>query len=356
MIPGDIAAELTAILRGAAAAGELPSQAGAMTAAGTWRRVPAAAGGGAGSYATSLPFALARCSGRSPAELATMLAARLSGAPGVGAASATGGYLTVTVTDRALTSLAMRIAAAGPGCASSGALADTRQPAPPEPDVAAAVSWSQAWRWQTGAVTARLAAAAGAIIIPSAKPDIRPVQAPPPGHSPVTVAIEYAGLDAVRYALTRTAAGRAGAMGRLICVSHDRENPFYAVSLAHAEAAATLRWACDLQLPRGRPNALAAGALDHPRERRLLDALSWLPERVAGAARRRQPHELAAYLEGLAGAWFDCRESCPALPFGGLRAPRDGDSIKARLWLADAARTVFATGLALIGVACPERL
>jgi arginyl-tRNA synthetase len=357
VIPGDIGTQLAAILRAAAAAGELPPQAGTMMAAGTWRRAPATAGGGPGSYATSLPFALARLTGRPPAGLAAILAGRLRGAAGVRAAMATGaGYLTVAVTDAALTGLAPRIAAAGPACARSTALAGTSLPGQPEPDLAAAVSWTQAWRWQSGAVTARLAAAAGATIINTAKRDLPAAPDPPPGPAAVAVAIEYAGLDGVRYALTRTAADRAGVMGRLICVSHDRENPFYSVSLAHADAASTLRWASDLQLSRGGPGALAAGRLDHPGERELLDELSWLPERVAGAARRGQPHQLAAYLEDLAAAWLRCRESCPALPFGGLAAPRDAGGIAARLWLADAARTALAAGLALMGVAAPERL
>ena len=81
MIPGDIGAEL------------------GLRASGTWRPVPAAAGGGPGSYATSLPFQLAGASGRTPGEEAAALAARLRGAGWVSAASVTGGgYLTVTVT------------------------------------------------------------------------------------------------------------------------------------------------------------------------------------------------------------------------------------------------------------------
>jgi arginyl-tRNA synthetase len=375
VIPGDIGAQLAAILRAAAAAGDLLPQAAGMTATGTWRRVPAASGGAPGRYATSLPFALAWLTGGSPAELARQLAAPLSEAPGIAAASATGrGYLTVTVTEAALCGLAPRVAAAGPACARSTALAGVQVPAPPGTYLAAAGDWREAWRWQAAAVTARLAAAAGATITPSAKRDFPPAAVHPPSAvhpppvipeapavsslapAPVAVAIEYAGLDAVRYALTRTAADRAAVMGQLICVSHVRGNPWYEVTLAHAEAASTLRWAADLGLQRGGPAEVAAGALSHPRERALLDELSWLPERVSGAARRAQPHEIAAYTEDLAGAWSSCRESCPALPFGGAAALRDPAGVTARLWLADATRTALAAALTLIGVAAPDRV
>ena len=121
-----------------------------------------------------------------------------------------------------------------------------------------------------------------------------------------------------------------------------------AVSFAAADAAATGRWATELGLARVEP--LEAGHLGQPAEIALLTELSWVAERVAGAARRRQPHELPRYLERLAGAWLDCRESCPALPFGGRAAPGTATGISARLWLAEAAATALAAGLDLVGV------
>jgi arginyl-tRNA synthetase len=106
--------------------------------------------------------------------------------------------------------------------------------------------------------------------------------------------------------------------------------------------------------------ARRAAARGHPRpqELALLVAMSWLPERVAAAARRRRPAELAAYLEYVAGAWFDCRETCPALPFQGSGAPNPAaaEQLAARLCLADAARTVLSCGLGLLGVSAPARL
>ena len=72
-----------------------------------------------------------------------------------------------------------------------------------------------------------------------------------------------------------------------------------------------------------------------------------------GSAR---PAEFARYLEELAGAYQDCRESRPALPYGGLRAPRDQPATRARLWLVTAAGTAIAAGLGLLGITAPDRL
>ena len=88
----------------------------------------------------------------------------------------------------------------------------------------------------------------------------------------------------------------------------------------------------------------------------LLYAISWLPERVAGAARRHQPPEFARYLEGLAVAYLDCRDKCPALPFLGSSAPSDLAGIRARLWLAAAAAAALGAGLRLLGIDPPERV
>ncbi|HXZ73870.1 MAG TPA: DALR anticodon-binding domain-containing protein, partial [Streptosporangiaceae bacterium] len=105
--------------------------------------------------------------------------------------------------------------------------------------------------------------------------------------------------------------------------------------------------------------------LAHPSEQVLLNRLSWLPERVAGAARRARPDVLAHFLEGLARAYFDGQETCPAVrpgmavPAGPVRSPAERAAIQAaaaRLWLAAAARTALGAGLGLLGVAAPDRL
>ncbi len=335
MIPGDIGREL------------------GVRASGTWRPAPPGAGGAPGTYATSLPFLMASAAGQEPGQVAAGLAGRLSRVAWVAATSVTGGgYLTVTVTPGALAALAVRVPEAGAGCAASDALCGTEVVAPASADPACAATWEQAQQDVAAAVTGRLAEAAGATV----KVQDLPQRTAPPAQAAPAAAVAFAGADAVRYALARATPAGAGMIDVRRYVVNDLENPFFAVRYAHADAASVLRWAADLGVDRGRPDAFRPERLAHPAERRLLDLMSWLPERAVSAARRRRPDVFARYLEGLSRAWLDCRESCPALPFGGRAAPRDGAGAAARLWLAAAAQTALGTGLRLLGVAAPQRV
>jgi len=134
-------------------------------------------------------------------------------------------------------------------------------------------------------------------------------------------------------------------------------NPAYAVRYAHAHAASALRQAADLGLPEPDAERFQPCLLAHPSEQVLLDAMSWLPDRVAGAARRRQPHVVAAYLEDLAGRYFTWQEACPVMRPGSVPPrPPGGELTQARLQLASAARTALGTGLRLLGIAAPGRM
>jgi arginyl-tRNA synthetase len=281
------------------------------------------------------------------------------------------GHLTVTVTAEALAHVAVRTAQAS-DCARSDILRAMKVPAPPPADLAAAPTWQQAHAQLTAGVTARLAAKAGAEIFPERLPprlsredsgaEIFPERLPPglsredSGAAPVADALRYAGSDAVRYALLRSVAGWPDGAAVEVPVRYQLGNPVYAVQYAHAHAASTLRQAADLGLGAGQAAEFAPCLLTHPAEQALLGALSWLPERVAWAARARRPGEFARYLEELAGTYQDCRESCPAHAFGGCAAPRDRPATRARLWLVSAAAAAIAAGLGLLGVSAPDRL
>jgi arginyl-tRNA synthetase len=393
---GELSAMLAAAAAMAVACGELPGGADLSRlpglAAGTWRPVPPEAGGGPGSYATTLPFVLARRVAGDPARVAAVLAAALGSMPGesgqvrLSDVSVTGsGYLSLTVTPGALAGLAPRITGAGPGCARSLALHGTRVTAPRDARLASAPDWRDARERLTAEQAGRLAEAAGAEVTWTApgpgergagepRPGVaRPVEASRgetgPGEAgPVAEAIAYAGEDAVRFALSRLASGAPRPPGRgpdprAVAAQH-LGNPAYAVRYAHAHAASALRQAADLGLPGPDAERFQPCLLAHPSERVLLDAMSWLPERVAGAARRRQPHVVAAYLEELAGRYLGWQEACPVMGPGSVppgpppagSAPAGGELIQARLQLASAARTVLGTGLRLLGINAPGRM
>src|SRR6185312_13938220 len=292
-----------------------------------------------GSYTSSLPFQL----GPDPRTAATQLAARLAGELWIAKTEVTGaGFVTVTVTHATLARLAIRIAHAGPACATSDALAGHTLAPPrsarPIPDVA---DWPQARAALAAELTVRLATAAGAVIDPERAQVPAP---PPPSRGPVAEAVAYAGPDAVRFALARMPPG-----GRVpeaaVIARHVLANPAYAVRYAHAAAAAVLRWAAALGI---RPAGFTPRLLAEPGELALLDALSWLPERVAVAARRGRPDEFAGYLAELAARTIDTMST------SSFRKIPDISS--ERLWLADAARTGLAAGLGLLGIDAPPRL
>jgi arginyl-tRNA synthetase len=356
VIPADLGAELTRVIGEAIAAGDLPEAAASVSPAGTWRPSP---DHDRAAYATSLPFDLAQAAGatREPTRIAERLADGLRGITWISAAQPTGnGYLTITVTPEALARLAVRIARAGPDCARSAALRGATRPMPPLPDLAAASTWTEAWHAQAAALTGRLAAVAGATFQDHPERHSRPGDPGLPRQGRVAGAVAYAGADAVRYWLARALTEPAGEVGLDNFVKADLADPYYAVRFACADSASTLRWAADLGLSREEPDGPLAGLLGGRAEAALLWQLSWLAERVAGAARRGRPGELPRYLEETARAWLDCRESCPALPFGGRAAPHSAAGISARLWLAQATRTVLATGLELVGVTPRDRL
>jgi arginyl-tRNA synthetase len=106
-----------------------------------------------------------------------------------------------------------------------------------------------------------------------------------------------------------------------------------------------LRWAAALGI---RPAGFTPRLLAEPGELALLDVLSWLPERVAVAARRGRPDEFAGYLAELAARTIDTMST--------TGFTKIADISSERLWLADAARTGLAAGLGLLGIGAPDRL
>jgi CheY-like chemotaxis protein len=320
--------------------------------------------GGPGRYASSLPFRLTP-PGQDPRAVAAGMAARLETEPWIATAEVAGaGYLTVTVTPDALAAQAVLISRAGPACAASDALRGRTVPAPPPADPLLEPTWSRARATLAAQLTPRLATTAGATLFSPERGLLPPPaqEAPAPGETrpvanaadradeepgPVATAVDYAGRDAVRFALARMPPGGPAPEPALVA-RHVLANPAYAVRYAHAATAAVLRWAAALGTsPAGfRPRLLAEPPGSD--ESALLDVLSWLPERVAVAARRGRPDEFAGYLEELATQTIDTMNSTGFTTISSISSER--------LWLADAARTALATGLGLLGVDAPARL
>ena len=354
-----------AVRRGLAAAGLPPDADPGLRPAG----IP-------GSYAASVALTL----GASPRAIAEVLAAALASEQWIANVEVTGpGYLTVAVTPEALAAVAGNVTAEGAACVTSDALTGVSVPAAPPGDPLAAATWEEAGAALAARLTARLAAAAGATVAEFAASERNRLTLPPDpsssdppepftGASPgsdIAGAVAFAGRDAVLFTLARAVPGQPPRVDPAIIARHVPGNPAYAVRYAHARAASGVRWAAASsaadtigsreappRLLADPPELLGIGGYGGSPPRKtaaLLDALSWLPERVATAARRGRPDEFARYLEDLASVTVDVLSSAS---HPGIATAPGSD----RLTLAVAARTGLAAGLGLLEVTAPDRL
>ncbi|NJC73342.1 arginine--tRNA ligase [Planosporangium thailandense] len=163
--------------------------------------------------------------------------------------------------------------------------------------------------------------------------------------------VDAIGVDAARYALARYSVDSPIDIDLDLWTRRSNDNPVFYVQYAHARIASLLRNAAELGITRG--DDFDPGLLSHERENDLLKALGEFPGIVASAAELREPHRVARYLEELATAYHKFYEACRVLPRGDEEAT---DLTRARLWLVEATRTVFANGLDLLGVTAPERM
>ena len=321
-----------------------------------------------GQYAASIALTLSP----SPRRTAETLAESLTREPWIAAAEVTGpGYLTITVTPEALAAVADTITSAGPACVISDALAGQAIPAARVADPLTALTWEKARAALAVRLTARLAAAAGATVAeyPSAERVLASPAVTTDRDSGVARAVAFAGRDAVLFSLARAIPGQALHVHQEIIARHVLGNPAYAVRYAHARAASGVRWAVASssadtigvaevpELPARRDTGGYGDGGSLPRgTTALLDALSWLPERVATAARRGRPDEFARYLEDLASVTIDVLSSASHPGTGGTGRGKEAAPGSDKLTLAKAARAGLAAGLGLLEVSAPDRL
>ncbi len=162
--------------------------------------------------------------------------------------------------------------------------------------------------------------------------------------------VDAVGVDAARYALTRSHADSNIDIDLDLLVKHSNDNPVYYVQYAHARTCAVARNAAASGVER---SAFDASLLDHATENELLAVLGAYPSVVAMAAKFREPHRVARHLEVIAGAYHRWYDACRVTPIG------DGevtDTHRTRLWLNTAVTQVLANGLGLLGVSAPERM
>ena len=162
--------------------------------------------------------------------------------------------------------------------------------------------------------------------------------------------VEAIGVDAARYALTRSSVDTPIDIDLALWSSASNENPVYYVQYAHARLSALARNAAELGVI---PSAEKLDLLIHDKEGTLIRNLGEFPRVLKTAAAQREPHRVCRYLEDLSGDYHRFYDSCRVLPQGD-EAPNALH--QARLALCQATRQVIANGLAILGVSAPERM
>src|SRR5215207_1842950 len=168
-------------------------------------------------------------------------------------------------------------------------------------------------------------------------------------------ALALIGTDAARYALVRWSMDSPIDIDVDVWASHKPDNPVFYVQYAHSRLASIGRNAAELGLALPPVDDIDYGLLTHEREGDLLRVLGEFPRVVAAAAELRAPHRMARYLEELAGTYHRFYDACRILPSEQDDSPGP-ELVAARLALCEAARTVLANGLGLLGVSAPDRM
>jgi arginyl-tRNA synthetase len=163
--------------------------------------------------------------------------------------------------------------------------------------------------------------------------------------------VEVVGVDAARYALTRSSADATLDIDLDLLASAINSNPVFYVQYAHARSAGVARNAEEYGITRH--DGFDASLLTHESEASLLGVLGEFPRIVAQSVDFREPHRVARYLERLAAVfnqWYDRTRVTP------LGDEQISDLNHTRLWLNDATGQVLRNGLGLLGVSAPERM
>lgn len=163
--------------------------------------------------------------------------------------------------------------------------------------------------------------------------------------------IDWVGRDATRFFLSARSATSQLTFDIDLALSQSNENPVYYIQYAHARVCSVMRKALELNadwVPEGGLEHLAQ--LQAPEELALALTIGKLPEVIAGAAERLEPHDVANYLKTLAADFHSFYNAHKLLD------ETQPEISLARLALADATRQVIANGLDLLGVSAPESM
>ncbi|GGZ93531.1 ArgS-related anticodon-binding protein NrtL [Streptomyces bluensis] len=295
--------------------------------------------GGRGDYATNIALQLAGPAGRPPRQVAEILRPHISRTEGVSDVEITGpGFLNIHLDGAATTALVRSIQqgaqhggqpgfqqAYGHSDSLLGEVVTLRIPYDIRAEVVA------------DALVRIIGSQGGRVEVEHAEPvNLRPVPAP---EDPAPL-----GPDAARWALLYPAAHDRPRISADHLVQR-ASNSLFRVRYAHARARALHRNAAALGFTSTPGDVRDAGARD------VVTTLAEYPQALAHAAAHRAPDRLARHLVAVADALLAFQNT--VLPRG---EEKPSAAHRARLALAEAAGTVLAGGLSLLGIDAPDHL
>ncbi|MFE3761260.1 ArgS-related anticodon-binding protein NrtL [Streptomyces sp. NPDC059104] len=323
MIPADLSRAVVRAVRRAVESGELGG--GCVPERVVVERTRP---GGVGEYATPVAFQVAKGAARGPRDVADALARLLDEEPGIARVDVTGaGFLNFTLAARSEAALVREVLSAGIryGYADGGAEADPFCWAPHVGPRERAV------REAVGRIMSSQGQGQGSAVTPLA----------PVARRDGDVIAAY-GQDAARWAMLCVPARETPAFAPGLLVQ-DESNELFRVRYAHSRARALSRNADRL--------GFRAEAGEGTGSRELVRVIAEYPLVLEAAAHHRAPERLVRHLVTVADVLLDHQHH--VLPRGD---EKPSAAHRARLALAEAAGTVLAGGLALLGVDAPDFL
>jgi arginyl-tRNA synthetase len=160
--------------------------------------------------------------------------------------------------------------------------------------------------------------------------------------------VDEVGADATKYLMLNRSTDQPLDFDIEVAKKQDASNPVYYVQYAHARICSLLRRAGDAGVSDAVDTADLSLLVD-PAELELARVFSQLVEAVESVARDLAPVRLTRYAEELATGFHSFYTRCQVLG-------DDQELTRARLYLADATRSVLALVLSLLGVTAPEKM
>jgi arginyl-tRNA synthetase len=161
--------------------------------------------------------------------------------------------------------------------------------------------------------------------------------------------IEEVGADATRYYLVAVSPDTTISFDLEMAKRQSMENPVYYLQYAYARVRSLEEFAASRGIERRPLEEVDLSLLTHPAEIEVLKQADRLGEEVGEAAARRAPHRVAAYGQDFAAAFHKFYTDC--------RIVTDDPALtQARLWLVEAAKSVLAAVLGLLGLSAPDRM